>query len=103
MPGQNALIAVAIAVPFALLVQSSTGFFLADSNVRIVNVQQALSNALPVIVYVPLLLFAHAPLWTLFAVWAGAFVVSASYTVRKLQRVPLGTRSTKRSRSLRNN
>ena len=85
LPGQNALIAVAIAVPFALLVQSSTGFFLADSNVRTVNVQQALSTALPVVVYVPLLLFAHAPLWTLFAVWAGAFVVSASYTVRKLQ------------------
>ena len=85
LPGQSALIAVAIAVPFALFVQSSTGFFLADSNVRTVNVQQILTNALPVLVYVPLLLLWHAQLMTVFAIWAACYVLTSAYTLWRLR------------------
>lgn len=85
MPGENALIAVAVAVPFALLTQSSTGFFLADSDVRTVNVQQILINALPVLIYVPLLLFAHVQLWVVFTVWAACYMISAAFTAWRLR------------------
>lgn len=85
VPGQASLIAVAIAVPFALFTQSSTGFFLADSNVRTVNVQQMLTSALPVLVYVPLLLLWHASIWVLFVVWVSGFIAAASFTAWALR------------------
>lgn len=86
IPGQSALIAVAAAVPFALLVQSATGFFLADSDVRTVNIQQALTNALPVLMYVPLLFLLHGQLWVLFAVWTVCYVIAAGYTLTRLRK-----------------
>jgi O-antigen/teichoic acid export membrane protein len=86
VPGQHALFAVAAAVPFALFVQSSTGFFLADGNIRAMNWQQILISVVSVIVYVPLLLIAHAGLPVLFAVWAGAFMLSALYSAVQLRR-----------------
>jgi O-antigen/teichoic acid export membrane protein len=86
VPGQSALIAVAVAVPFALFTQSSTGLFLADSNVRVVNIQQMLAAALPIVIFVPLLLFWHGGLWTVFVVWAACYVVAAAFTVWALRR-----------------
>lgn len=85
LKGQTALIAVAGAMPFAVFAQASTGFFLAESDVRSVNVQQILTVALPIAAYVPLLLFAHAPLTLVLALWACGYAVSAAYTAWRLR------------------
>jgi O-antigen/teichoic acid export membrane protein len=86
IPGQESLIAVALALPFALFTQSSTGFFLSDSDVRTVNVQQILISALPVLAYIPLLLFVHVGLGIVFALWAAGFVIAAVYTAFAMRR-----------------
>jgi O-antigen/teichoic acid export membrane protein len=86
LPGQQALLAAAAAVPFALFVQSSTGFFLADGDVRAVNVQQILMGVLSAAAYMPLLIVLHANLAVLFAVWVAGFVAAAVYTAFKLRR-----------------
>lgn len=86
IPGQTALIAVALALPFALFAQSATGFFLADSNVRLLNIQQLIIGVLTVIVYVPVLVFAHANLPTLFVIWIGGYAAGALYSALMLRR-----------------
>lgn len=86
IPGQSALIAVALALPFALFAQSATGFFLADSNVRLLNIQQLVIGVLTVAVYVPMLVLAHTTLPVLFAIWIGGYIAGAIYTVFALRR-----------------
>lgn len=86
IPGQHALLAVAAALPFALYVQSAAGFFLADSDVRTPNLQQMFPTVLAVITYVPLLLFAHAGVGVLLAVWAAGYAGSAIFTAFSLRR-----------------
>lgn len=86
IPGQGALIAVAAALPFALFAQSATGFFLADSNVRMLNVQQLIIGVLPVLVYAPLLIFAHTSIAILFGLWVAGFIGGAAYSALVLQR-----------------
>ncbi|HET9096222.1 MAG TPA: oligosaccharide flippase family protein [Candidatus Baltobacteraceae bacterium] len=86
MPDQRALLAVALALPFALFAQSSMGFFLADGDVRMVNVQQILIGVVSVAAYIPLLIFAHAGLGVLLAVWACGYVVGALYSAWRLRR-----------------
>ena len=85
LPGQRALLPVAIALPFALFAQSSTGFFLADADVRMINVQQILISVVPVAAYIPLLLLAHAGLNVLFGMWAGGYVLGAVYSAIRLR------------------
>lgn len=86
VPGQQALIAVALALPFALFAQSSTGFFLADGDVRMINIQQILIGVLSVAAYIPLLVFAHAGLAVLFGIWAGGYVAGALYSAARMRR-----------------
>lgn len=83
--GQGALIAVALALPFALFAQSSTGFFLADSDVRMVNVQQIIIGVASVGVYIPVLIFAHAGLPALFAIWTCGYIAGATYSALRLR------------------
>jgi O-antigen/teichoic acid export membrane protein len=85
VPGQRSLLAVAAAAPFALYTQSATGLFLSDSNIRTVWVQQAIIIVLAGLVYVPLLIFAHASVWVLFAVWIGGYIASGFYTTWALR------------------
>lgn len=85
-PGQQALLPVAIALPFAVFVQSSTGFFLADGDVRAINIQQLLIAALSAGIYMPLLIVLHANLEILFAVWIASFAAAAIYTAFKIRR-----------------
>jgi O-antigen/teichoic acid export membrane protein len=92
VPGQSSLFAAAAALPFALFIQSSTGFFLADGDVRAINVQQILIAA-SVAVYVPLLIFVHAGLPVLFAAWAGGYALAAAYTAVKLRAYARAARS----------
>ncbi|HKE37146.1 MAG TPA: oligosaccharide flippase family protein [Candidatus Baltobacteraceae bacterium] len=85
VPSQRALLYVAAATPVALFAQSASGFFLADSDVRTINASQTFS-VLAVAVYVPLLIFAHASVWTVLAVWVAGSIASAVYVVVKLRR-----------------
>jgi O-antigen/teichoic acid export membrane protein len=85
VPGQHALIAVALALPFALFAQSSTGFFLADGDVRMINVQQILIGVLSVAAYAPLLVLRHAGLNVLFAIWVGGYIAGALYSAVRLR------------------
>ncbi|HKU67694.1 MAG TPA: oligosaccharide flippase family protein [Candidatus Baltobacteraceae bacterium] len=86
LPDQRALFAVAAILPFALFAQSSTGFFLADGDVRMINVQQILISAASVVLYVPLLIFAHAGLTVLLAIWGCGFAAGAIYSFLRLRR-----------------
>jgi O-antigen/teichoic acid export membrane protein len=83
---QHVLYATAAVVPFALFVQLAGGFFLADSDVRALNVQQFLSAAAPVVLYVPLLLFVHASLVAVLLVWVAAYVGTAAFSWIRLRR-----------------
>jgi O-antigen/teichoic acid export membrane protein len=84
-PGQSSLLPVAIVLPFALFSQSSTGFFLADSNVRTVWKQQSFPIVICALIYVPVLLFTHAGVWALFAIWAASYAGGAIYTAFALK------------------
>jgi O-antigen/teichoic acid export membrane protein len=86
IPGQQALIAVACALPFALFAQSSTGFFLADGDVRMVNIQQIVIGVISVSIYIPLLVVLHAGLLVLFAIWVSSYVMGALYSAWALRR-----------------
>jgi O-antigen/teichoic acid export membrane protein len=85
VPHQQTLLAVAIALPFALFAQSATGFFLADGDVRMVNVQQLIISAGSVAVYIPLLVFVHAGLPVLLAIWAAGYIAGGVYSFVKLR------------------
>lgn len=74
------LVAAAIAVPCAIFTQASSAFFLADSDVRVVNAQLAIAAIGGPILYIPLLLFLHAGIAIVLWSWALAYVVSAVYT-----------------------
>lgn len=83
---QQALLAVALALPFALFAQSSTGFFLADGDVRMVNVQQIIIGVVSVGAYIPALIYAHAGLPVLFGIWVCGYVAGAVYSAVCLRR-----------------
>ncbi len=85
LPDQRALIAVAAALPFAMFAQSATGFFLADSDVRSINVQTVVSGIIPILCYTALLLFFHVGLTGLLIAWAAGYVWSAAYTILRLR------------------
>jgi O-antigen/teichoic acid export membrane protein len=93
IPSQGALLAVAAALPFALFAQSSTGFFLADADVRMINVQQLLIGVLSVAVYIPLLILVHAGLTVLLGIWAFGYVAGALYSALRLRRYAQGNRT----------
>lgn len=90
VPGQSVLFWVAAAVPFALLAQSSTGFFLADGDVRTVIVAQLFPAVGAVLLYAALLVLAHAPLGTLLAIWVAGYVAGACYSLVRLRRYASG-------------
>ncbi|HEY8314911.1 MAG TPA: oligosaccharide flippase family protein [Candidatus Baltobacteraceae bacterium] len=79
-PDQRILYAVAVALPFALFSQLCTGFFLADSNVRVLNIQMTFPTIVASLAYVVLLVFAHAGVQTLLAAWAATYICGAAYS-----------------------
>lgn len=86
VPGQGVLFWVAAAVPFALFAQTSTGFFLADGDVRTVIVAQLFPGVGAVLLYIPLLVFDRAPLGVLLAIWVAGFVAGSCYSLLRLGR-----------------
>jgi len=85
VPGQQVLLWVAAAALPALFVQSASGFFLADSDVFTVNMQQMISSIGLVIVAAPLLIVFHGTIWQLLAVWTLANLSAAIYTAIRLR------------------
>lgn len=85
VPGQAVLFWVAAAVPFALFMQSSTGFFLADADVKTVLVSQAFPAVGAVLLYVPLLAFAHARVEVLLAAWIAGYAAGSGYAFLRLR------------------
>lgn len=74
------LVAAAIAVPCAIFTQAASAFFLADSEVRVINTQLAIAAVGAPLLYIPLLFFLHAGIAIVLWAWALAYAVSAVYT-----------------------
>lgn len=89
---QRSLLFVAFALPFAVFSQSSAGMFLADGNVRVVNVRDLFIYVGAPLVYVPLVMFVSRSIWVVFAVWAASYVIGGLYTMVMLWRHYRGSR-----------
>jgi O-antigen/teichoic acid export membrane protein len=92
MPRERILLFVAVALPFSLLMQVSQGFFLADSDVRSVNVQQMFPTVLAAVLYAPVLLLAHRGLEGVLAVWVAAYAAGALFSTIRLSPIFKGQR-----------
>ncbi|HEX4012531.1 MAG TPA: oligosaccharide flippase family protein [Candidatus Cybelea sp.] len=86
VPSQHSLLFVAVALPFAMFAQSAGGLFLADGDVRTLNVKELLPNVLAPLVYVPIVVFFDRSLWVVLAAWAGGYIVAAGYIAFALRR-----------------
>src|SRR3984957_8542653 len=75
VPSQHSLLFVALALPFAMFAQSAGGLFLADGDVRTLNIKELLPNVLAPLVYVPIILLFYRSLWVVLAAWAGSYIV----------------------------
>ncbi len=89
IPSQNVLLFAAVAVPFAIFAQSAMGIFLAEGDVRRINVSSAFP-ALAALTYVPLILFVHRSLTLALAVWAASYVAGGIYMWVALRRYRRG-------------
>lgn len=81
---QSVLLFAAAALPFAIFSQSAMGIFLAEGDVRRINIS-SLFPAIAVLVYVPLILFVHRSLSVALAVWAASYVGACVYMMLALR------------------
>ena len=86
LPSQRSLLFVAVALPFAMFGQSVAGIFLADGNVRTLNIKELFPYVLAPLVYVPIIVFFYQSLWVVLAAWAASYVVAAVYISFALRR-----------------
>jgi O-antigen/teichoic acid export membrane protein len=86
VPSQHSLLFVAAALPFAMFAQSAGGLFLADGDVRTLNIKELLPNVLAPLVYVPIILLFYRSLWVVLAAWTGSYIVAAVYIAFALKR-----------------
>lgn len=82
---QSVLLFAAAALPFAIFSQSAMGIFLAEGDVRPINIS-SMFPAAAVLVYVPLILFVHRSLSVALAVWAAGYVAAGIYMLLALRR-----------------
>ncbi len=85
VPSQNVLLFAAVAIPFAIFAQSAMGIFLAEGDMRRINIM-SLFPAVAVFVYVPLILFVHRSLSVALGVWALSYVAAGIYMWFALRR-----------------
>jgi stage V sporulation protein B len=85
-PSQRSLLFVAVALPFAMFAQSAGGIFLADGDVRTLNIKDLFPNVLAPLVYVPVIVFFYRSLWVVLAAWAGSWIAGAIYIAFALKR-----------------
>lgn len=97
VPSQHSLLFVAAALPFGIFAQSAAGLFLADGDVRTLNIAELIPYVLAPLVYVPILIFFQRSLSVVLTAWAGSFVVTAGFITFALRRYlgpfPRGTDS----------
>jgi O-antigen/teichoic acid export membrane protein len=86
LPSQRSLLFVALALPFAIFSQSAGGIFLADGDVRTINITAMFPTVGATLVYVPLILFFHRTLGVVLAVWAASYVLGGVYMLLALKR-----------------
>jgi O-antigen/teichoic acid export membrane protein len=84
-PGQGPLLAAAVALPLAAYVQSTRGFFLADSAVRLANIQALIAPASFAIAGSIALLVFHGSLYVLLALFAISYIPAVIYTLVELR------------------
>ncbi len=84
LPNQWPLVAVAGSLPFAFFSNSALGFFLADKNVRVSNVQTLIVQGGFTLATAVVLFLAHRGLGAVLVTWVAATAGSAVYTAWKL-------------------
>jgi O-antigen/teichoic acid export membrane protein len=84
-PDQHALIAAGAALPFYLFSNTALGFFLADGNVRVGNIQTVITQVAFCIAVAVVLLIAHGGLTAALVTWVLSISASAAYTGFKLR------------------
>lgn len=85
VPGQGALLAAAAALPLAAYVQSTRGFFLADSEIRRANMQAFIAPAIFAIAGSISLLFFHGNLNTLLLIFVLSYLPAVGYSIEQLR------------------
>jgi O-antigen/teichoic acid export membrane protein len=92
VPSQRALIAAAVALPFALYSQLATQFFMVMGLMRNANLQALTPTLLYALVLSPLLLWGHAGVREALIIWVVSIVVGAAYGFACLRPYLLGRR-----------
>lgn len=85
VPSQRVLLAVACALPFYLYAFVTSSFFLAASNVQIVNYQNLMSFLGVAAVSIPLLVFFHVGINIVLLVWVAMNAAAALYCAFKVR------------------
>jgi O-antigen/teichoic acid export membrane protein len=92
IPSQRALIAAAVAVPFALYSQLATQFFMVMGRMWNANLQSLAPTVLYALVLSPLLLWGHAGVREALIIWVASIAVGAAYGFACLRPYLLGSR-----------
>jgi len=95
-PGQKALPAVAIALPFALYSVSAKGFLSADGRVQEINAINAVTVIGVAAIALPLLIFRRVSVAIVLDVWVGTYVLAALlafFLTREYARGPYDARA----------
>lgn len=85
LPDQWPLVAVAASLPFSVFSISALGFFLADKNVRVANVQTLIMQVGFNVVIAIVLLIGHRGLDAVLVSWVAVSAATAAYTGWKLR------------------
>lgn len=91
VPGQEILLAAALALPCALYTGTATAFLAADGRVQEANAVNAVNGIGTATVALPLLVFFRASVATVLAVWVGSYAVAALSTFFLTRRYARGT------------
>src|SRR5579872_151726 len=83
--GQWPLAVVAAALPFNVYNQATTGFFMARSAVRVVNIQLLFTTVLFTLIAIPILLVARLGLNGLVWVWVACMIAATAYANVRLR------------------
>jgi O-antigen/teichoic acid export membrane protein len=79
-PGQGMLLAVALALPFALYTGTAVGFLTADGHVQETNAINAVTVLGVAAIALPLLIFKHVSVTVVLGVWVGSYALAALAT-----------------------
>jgi O-antigen/teichoic acid export membrane protein len=80
VPSQAPLIAVAVAVPFAMYGQATNGILLAADRVSATNVKALITGSVLNAVLIALLVLLHVDAWIVIWAWVASYVAAAGYT-----------------------